>query len=125
MIIIKMKREIDNYLTNILDSIDSAAIETIPVNGNKNSKRKKTLSMWNEIVCPFKENAQFWHAIWQSAGRAINTELHKNMKRTGNNYHYQVRKSKRSDKKVKAKKLLESCLNGKNDLFEERKENEK
>ena len=73
----------------------------------------------NEIVKPHRETAHFWNSVWQSAGRPINTELHKIMKRTKNLYHYHVRKCKRSEDKIKATKLLNSCLNGENDLFTE------
>ena len=41
------------------------------------------------------------------------------MRRTKNIFHYQVRKCRRSEEKVKASKLLDSCLNGGKDLFKE------
>ena len=80
--------------------------------------RKKTAG-WKEFVEPSQDTAKFWHAIWISAGRPLNTELHKIMKRTRNQFHYQVRKCKRVENFIKNKKIVENCLDGDMDLFAE------
>ena len=36
----------------------------------------------DEDAQPFKDTAMFWHSIWLSAGRPLNTELHIIMKKT-------------------------------------------
>ena len=41
------------------------------------------------------------------------------MKKTKNLYHYHVRKLKRSQEIISQNKLLDACLNGKSDLFDE------
>ena len=41
------------------------------------------------------------------------------MKRSRNLYHYQIRKCKKAEEKVKKNKLLDACLNGDVDLFTE------
>lgn len=72
-----------------------------------------------DTVRPAKDNATFWHAIWVSCGKPINTEVHRIMKRTRSIYHYQIRKIKATENKIRANKLLESSLNGSIDLFKE------
>ena len=68
---------------------------------------------------PYKEDAYFWHSIWKSAGRPINTQLHNIMKRTRNRYHMEFKKCKRTEQTIKKSKLLDACLNGNGDLFKE------
>ena len=69
-------------------------------------------------IQPYKEKALFWHAIWQSAGRPINTELHRIMKRTRNVYHLHIRKNKKMAQTLKRNALLEACISDKDDIFE-------
>ena len=61
----------------------------------------------------------FWHAIWVSCGKMLNTEVHKIMKKTRNLYHYQIRKCRKAEEKIKKNKFLDMCLNGDVDLFQE------
>ena len=62
--------------------------ETIPQDiSNKNSKKKehtKNIPGWQEFVEPFQDKAYFWHSVWISAGKPLNTESHKLMKNTKN-----------------------------------------
>ena len=68
---------------------------------------------------PSRRDAQFWHSVWISAGRPINTELHKLMKRTRNIYHLQIRKSKKAADVLKRNRLLDACINGKGNIYTE------
>ena len=74
---------------------------------------------WKDSVQPFKDDSYFWHQIWQSAGRPINTELHSIMKQVRNVYHYQLRKCKNAENSIRRNKLLDACLNGNGDVFKE------
>lgn len=115
---------IDEYINSVINSIDSASFDTIPLQHPvKTNSGAKNLPMWNEMVAPFKIDAQFWHGIWLSAGRPINTELHTIMKRTRNIYHMNIRKCKRAFNKIKADNFLNACVNGDIDLFKEIKRN--
>ena len=78
----------DDRLLSLLDSLSFAANECLPTPG-KDSKNKKlvTVPNWQDEIKPFKEYAMFWNAVWQSAGRPINSVLHNVMKRTRNVYH--------------------------------------
>ena len=74
---------------------------------------------WSEHVRPFRDNSLFWHQIWKSAGRPINTVLHKIMKKTRNLYHYQLKKIKKYEEVIKKNKLLDACINGNGEIFSE------
>ena len=63
--------------------------------------------------------AKFWHSVWTSAGRPVNTELHNFMKRTRNKYHYEYKKCEKAEEKIKRNKLMDSCINGGGDIFKE------
>ena len=82
--------EVDHFMVDILDSIESASFQTLPVNNSNPSRKKKNVPGWSLEVKPFRDDTLFWSQIWKSAGRPINTELHKIMKRTRNIYHYQA-----------------------------------
>ena len=97
-------------MKSVLEDITEAAQETIPKNKPKakNVKQKK-LAGWKEYVEPHQEAAQFWFSIWKSAGKPLNNVLHGLMKKTRNQYHYQIRICKRVEDFVKNIKLVENC----------------
>ena len=66
--------------------VENAGKECIPYCGGNPHliKKKPLLAMWTDEVQPFKDKALFWHAVWQSAGKPINTQLHGIMKRARN-----------------------------------------
>jgi hypothetical protein len=74
---------------------------------------------WGEAVKPYREEAYFWHQVWTSYGRPLNTDIHNMMKRTKNEYHYEYKKGCKAEEKIKSNKLLDACLNGGVDLFKE------
>ena len=110
----------DDYMLELLGSIEKSANAQIPLKQkiSKNSD-KKTIPRWNDDIEPHKQTAYFWHAVWQSAGRPLNCTLHSIMKRTRNVYHLQIRKNKRMQNQIKRNDLLECCLNGKGNIFDE------
>ena len=68
---------------------------------------------------PYQDAAKFWFSIWASAGQPLNTVLHTIMKKTRNQFHYQIRKCKRVESFIKNRKLVENSLEGENDIFAE------
>ena len=99
-----------------------AATENLTSSSRGNEKgntTKKDIPRWNEDIEPYRQDALFWHAVWLSAGRPINSELHNVMKRTRNMYHLHIRKNKRVLDKMKSNRLLEACLNNQNGIFKE------
>ena len=112
------KHDSDNFVINILNTIKSTSDSYIPFSGQKHNGNKSPIFNWREEIQPYKEKALFWHAIWQSAGRPINTELHRIMKRTRNVYHLHIRKNKKMAQTLKRNALLEACISDKGDIFE-------
>ena len=109
----------DGFLVSVLESMRTSAASCLPLPSNKKSNKKSPIYRWNEEVQPFKENAMFWHSIWLSAGRPMNTILHRIMKRTRNLYHYQIRKNRKMAECIKKNALLSACINDKGDIFKE------
>ena len=104
-----------------MESISDSGHETLPISvpkGNNNLMKKKTIG-WKEFVEPYQDKAKFWHSVWISAGRPVNTELHRIMKHTRNVFHYQVRKCRRVEDYLRNQKIIENCLENDTDLFAE------
>ena len=113
-------QQIDNYTNDVLNALDSV-ITTIATNIRQNNHSTKTVPGWSELVKPFCDDAKFWHAIWISAGKPLNTELHRIMKKTRNVYHYAIRKCKRAAETIIKDRLLENCAINRKDVFKELK----
>ena len=108
---------IDSLMLNVLQAVEKAADIYIPKPKNGHQKSKE-IPNWKEEIQPFRDKAQFWHAVWESAGRPIKCELHNIMKRSRNVYHLHIRKNKRLLDRVKRNALLTACLENKTDLFD-------
>ena len=119
--------ELDSYVVELMSFISESGHDAIPVKESKPAKKPKSKSLagWKDYVEPFQRNAQFWYSIWLSAGKPINTELHRIMKRAKNIFHYQVRRCRRVEDYLKNNKIDENCLENDTDLFEEIKKQRK
>ena len=112
--------EADSFIIQILQCVERSAYSNLPVPAPpkpKNSRSNKP--GWHSLVQPYRDTAHFWHQVWNSAGRPLNTQLHTIMKRTRNIFHYQVRKLKKTSDTISRNKLLDACINGESDLFTE------
>ena len=113
------QNDVDNYIIDVLGSIEEKAFENLPVTCSSSHKKKKPKPGWSDLVKPYRDTAHFWSQVWKSAGRPINTVLHSVMKRSRNVYHYQYKKCHKSEKTIRNNKLLDACVNGDGDLFEQ------
>ena len=113
------KEETDQFVIDTLESIEKAAESCIPQFHLPHGRKKPSIPGWNIHVKPFRDNAAFWFSVWKSAGRPLNTELHKIMKRTRNLYHFQFKKCRKSEDLIKRSNFLNSCINGSSDIFSE------
>ena len=114
------KECIDTYVDQFFSIIEETAKETLPASGGvSNFQNKSKIVGWNSEIKEFKETARFWHAVWISCGKLVNTQVHKIMKKTRNVYHYQIRKCRKAEEKIKKNKFLDMCLNGEADMFKE------
>ena len=104
------KPAVDIYTIDVMEAISLSVKNNIPYTNPTSSK--KIIPGWNEIVKPFKENAKFWYAIWQSAGRPQNNNLHIIMKKTRNKFHCILRKVQRREKELRKDRFITQCLCG-------------
>ena len=109
---------LDWFAAEMMEAIQRAGERTLPF-PKAGKVGKKVIPGFVERVKPFKEKAYFWHCVWKSAGRPINSQLHQIMKRTRNIYHSELKKCQRAEKTIKKTKLLDVCLNGDGNLFKE------
>ena len=113
-------KDTDDLIVAVLESIDKAALESLhQVDTNKSKPKNVPIPGWSENVQHSKETAYFWHQVWQSAERPLNNELHRIMKRSRNIYHYNIRKCKKAENTIRRNKLLDACINGNGDIFNE------
>ena len=111
------RESIDNVLLQILESLTYSANTCIPLSRPSNGIKSR-IANWKEEVLPYKDSAHFWHSVWQSAGRQINTELYQLVKRTRNLYHFQIQKHKKMAITLKKNALFDACINNNGDIFE-------
>ena len=118
------RNESDNYIEEVLNAMSTSARDSLPMSSSgsgvgKNSK-KKTVG-WNEHVKPFRDHARFWHAVWVSAAKPLNCELHNIMRRTRNIFHYQLKKCRKAESQIKKQQLLSAMLDpdSDTDIFKE------
>ena len=111
--------KIDEFLICILNTIKTTANDCLPCNKKKKggNSKKTPIAFWRDEVQPYKDKSMFWHSVWISAGRPINTELHRIMKRSRNAYHFQIRKNKKLAENLKKNAFLNACINNNEDIF--------
>ena len=82
---------------------------------------EKAIPGWKKLVEPYKDDAVFWHSVWQSADRPSRGVLKDIMTRTRNQYHYAIRRTKKMSNSLRARQLLEASETGSCELFREMK----
>ena len=116
------KNDIDQYILDIIKSIEHSAQEYIPYtkprSGKQNSPRK-VIPGWTELVQPFCQEAKFWYSVWYSAGKPNSGELHTIMCHTRNRFKYAKRRCQNACDRIKRDKLVQAALSGDCNLFEE------
>ena len=110
--------EIDKYTKEVLATVD-ISIQAVAATKRQNNGKARIVPGWSDLVKPICDEAKFWNAVWTSAGKPINTALHKIMKQTRNRYHFAIRKCKKATEEIKKDKLLNACLAGKGNIFDE------
>ena len=113
------KDEADILMEQVLYTVQEVAEECLPC-PKKGTEKVKVMPGWNETVKPLRDVAFFWHQVWQSAGRPLNSGLHQMMKKTRNIYHMQAKKCQRARENIKKNKLLNACLTGDRDKSNEK-----
>ena len=61
---------------NVLQAVEAAARECLPaIGGGSTRDQPSRVPGWREYVQPFYEESKFWHSVWVSAGKPINSQL--------------------------------------------------
>ena len=113
---------LDRLSEEVMDCITQAVQDTIP-HSNSNNGGFIPVPGWKDFIAPYKDQAMFWCAVWKSAGRPIDTELHKVMRHTRNKYHYAIRQVKNREAQLRKSKFVDACLNNEvNDILKDIRE---
>ena len=121
--------ERDSHMLDMLCSVIESSHSVIPLAGGQRAGSGTGRSDftsgcvpgWKEEVEPFQEDARFWHSLWLSAGKPNRGDFYTAMRRSRNQYHYAVRRTRRSRDLQRAKKLFEASLEGDMQLIKEMK----
>ena len=116
----------DSLMLDIISSIIETSYECIPVSGKKQTVKPdchldKCIPGGKYHIQPYKDEANFWHAVWLSADRPNTGVLKELMNKTRNKYHYAIRRTKKIANTLRAKMLLEASLNSPCELVKEMK----
>ena len=116
----------DTFMLDILCSVVESSHCVLPLAGGGSGPNKSGISPgcvpgWMEEVQLFREDANFWHSVWLSAGKPNRGELHVAMARSRNLYHYAIRRTRRNADLLKAKKMFEASVVSDMQLLEEMK----
>ena len=67
--------EADKFISDILECVESAATEALPIPPPPRTlpSKRKLVPGWKSEVKPFRDTAYFWHQVWVSAGKPMNT----------------------------------------------------
>ena len=81
-------RERDSFVLDLMSTVIETSHATIPMSGPKHEDLSRSCPVWKsipgwpEFVHPYREDAIFWHSVWQSAGRPDKGVLRDTMVRT-------------------------------------------
>ena len=93
--------EIDEYATNICESLDLAAQASLPKAGSsKQASQGGGNAGWNEYVKPFQDESLFVNGLWKAAGSPNNGDLFIMNRNAKMQYKYAVKRLKRATYKI-------------------------
>ena len=113
---INHRHQLDELMTDILATIEDGARKNMP--GKKGNHKRTMIPDWKDEIEPYRENAHFWNAIWVSAGKPLNCQLHTIMKKTRNRYHLLIRKKQRLLDRIKRDEMIDACLKNNTNIFD-------
>ena len=90
--VIHHTQERDRLVIDVMSCVIESSNECIPMSGGRKCSKPdcpedKAIPGWRDMVEPYKQDAIFWHSVWQSADRPRHGELKNLMTRTRNQYH--------------------------------------
>ena len=82
--------EVEDYTMNIMEAVESAAVECLPLVGGGGREASLVVPGWKEYVKPFSDENKFWHSVWLSAGKPPQGSLCEIMKESKLQYRYAI-----------------------------------
>ena len=118
--------ERDSFVIDLMSCVFESSHQCIPMTGGSRPGRQdcpieKSIPGWKEMVDPYREDAVFWHSVWQSAGRPRDGVLKQIMSGNQNQYHYAIRRVKKISNSLRAKNLLQASETSSCNLLKEMK----
>ena len=104
---------LDDTAATLMELLETSTINNIPMSSSSSASGKTNIPGWRTFIKPLKDDADFWNAVWLSAGRQENTELHRVMKWTRNKYHRGIKKVKKAEDQLRQSSFIADCLDGK------------
>ena len=111
----KHTQNLDMFLDKIITCCLTAEENCIPK--TRNSKKVCTIPGWNDHVKGKHHEALYWHKLWKDAGRPSEGEIAENMRISRHNYHYAIRYCRRNRDTIRATKMANAMLTGRNRDF--------
>ena len=111
--------DVEDYTMNIMEAVESAAVECLPMVGGGGKEASLVIPGWKEYVKPFAEENKFWHAVWVSAGKPPHGHLCEIMKESKLQYKYAIRRLKRANQNIQNDKFIQSIIEGGSNIFAE------
>ena len=100
---------LDLYGLQLMECITESVNNNIP---RTQSNNRKVLPGWSEHIKPLKDESIYWHTCWKNAGRPENNQLHRQMRRSRNDYHQAIRVLRQNEKAIRKDRFINDYLNG-------------
>lgn len=104
------KLNIDEYATQLLTAMDKSVMDNIPKCCSQLGQN--STPGWREYVDPIKQNMLFWRSIWISAGKPLNTELHRIYRRLRCQYIYAIRRVRKQEQEIRNNNFIQAAARG-------------
>ena len=111
--------DLEDYTMDIMEAVESAAVECLPVVGGGHKETSLAVPGWNDYVKPFSEENKFWYSVWVSAGKPLQGALFNLMKKSKLQYKHAIRRLKRANQKIQNDKFIQSIIDGGSNIFSE------
>ena len=107
--------DVDVYAVKVLSLLEDCVEGCIP---NRVTDNREHVPQWKTLVKPIKDDLNFWYAVWTSAGKPVNCQLHNIYRNLRHKYHYQIRRLKLYKQEMKNNNFITAATSGKvNDIL--------
>ena len=104
-----------NLLCNNITNCCIQAAAALPKIGQ--IRKSKQVPGWKEHVKPFKNECKWWFTHWKSVGRPTFGAIYENMRESGRQYYYAIRRCKRRERQLRYEKMADCIANNNSRQF--------